>query len=575
MQRKAALWITGAFRTSPTGALEALAGLIPVHLMLKKLAARAVYRVATLSDTHPLRSMLSSAYVKNVEPHPRSSSSMTLSMQAAVCLAIRQADCCHVMVFTDSLGSAQRAVDPSVHSGQAHSLSICRTLSEWFAADDFHHITFIFVPSSLCWDIHGAVHDFTLALIVLGNFKLASPRSPFVDNALPALYQNHPGPFWTTWLSLATLFWEIALLDRNTRFTRRSAVRSNLPVLGPLHQAGRARSVDSIRDTSGPSSSSTPSSPPIQVTPLSTIPSGNPIHQNPPPPRTITTMTGISKIDLPSLSAPLTAVSVLAWLGLCEDSFEAWGYLNPSHTLEVKVQILTAGLKMEASAAAQWWSDNRVELKALTTWEKFAERVRDRFIPSNWKLHALKDFYSLSQGSGSFSDFAARLQAARNTLGSAGKGFTINDSIFKNHLLFHSHNLLCLRISRTFGTPSTPVIPFLQPLSQEEREKLRAVNGCFHCRKSPSSPGWISHDARNCPGDKAKGISPRFTINGKTVVGAILASNEEVPPGHTLICPPFPGDVNVCYSVPEEDVVAAVIPSCVLEGDDSSDYDDE
>ncbi|CAA7270651.1 unnamed protein product [Cyclocybe aegerita] len=38
MQRKAALWITGAFHTSPTGGLEALAGLIPVHLMLKKLA---------------------------------------------------------------------------------------------------------------------------------------------------------------------------------------------------------------------------------------------------------------------------------------------------------------------------------------------------------------------------------------------------------------------------------------------------------------------------------------------------------------------------------------------------------
>ena len=38
MQRKAALWILGAFRTSPTGGIEALAGLIPIHLHLKKLA---------------------------------------------------------------------------------------------------------------------------------------------------------------------------------------------------------------------------------------------------------------------------------------------------------------------------------------------------------------------------------------------------------------------------------------------------------------------------------------------------------------------------------------------------------
>jgi hypothetical protein len=39
MQRKAALWITGAFRTSPSGGIEALAGLVPIHLSLAKLAA--------------------------------------------------------------------------------------------------------------------------------------------------------------------------------------------------------------------------------------------------------------------------------------------------------------------------------------------------------------------------------------------------------------------------------------------------------------------------------------------------------------------------------------------------------
>ena len=38
MQHKAALWILGTFRTSPTGEIEALADLIPIHLHLKKLA---------------------------------------------------------------------------------------------------------------------------------------------------------------------------------------------------------------------------------------------------------------------------------------------------------------------------------------------------------------------------------------------------------------------------------------------------------------------------------------------------------------------------------------------------------
>ncbi|CAA7271398.1 unnamed protein product [Cyclocybe aegerita] len=269
MQRKAALWITGAFRTSPTGGLEALAGLIPVHLMLKKLATRAVYRVATLSDTHPLCSMMGEGLLKRATPHARSAALMTPAMRGkvkstvmevdervhtltesfepfapearpgdrlldcyadrlhfdehdpgqdrrpyldeliararadpltvlaatdgsvpqsnqyqaasaaiiykghrelkrtryvsgrvtapdaelnaiscAVRLAVKQANCQHIMVFTDSMGSAHRAVDPGVHSGQAFSLSVCRALQEWFEADDFRRITFVYVPST-------------------------------------------------------------------------------------------------------------------------------------------------------------------------------------------------------------------------------------------------------------------------------------------------------------------------------------------------------------------------------------------------------------------------------------------
>ncbi|CAA7262567.1 unnamed protein product [Cyclocybe aegerita] len=80
MQQKVALWIMGAFRTSPTGGLEALAGLIPVHLMLKKLAMRAVYRIATLSDTHPLHSMMGERLLKQAEPHACSAALMTPAM---------------------------------------------------------------------------------------------------------------------------------------------------------------------------------------------------------------------------------------------------------------------------------------------------------------------------------------------------------------------------------------------------------------------------------------------------------------------------------------------------------------
>ena len=37
MQCKAALWILGVFRTSPTNGIETFVGLIPIHLYSKKL----------------------------------------------------------------------------------------------------------------------------------------------------------------------------------------------------------------------------------------------------------------------------------------------------------------------------------------------------------------------------------------------------------------------------------------------------------------------------------------------------------------------------------------------------------
>ena len=56
MQRKAALWILGAFHTSLTGGLEALAGLIPIQLHLKKLVKQSCLRTATLPSQHALMS---------------------------------------------------------------------------------------------------------------------------------------------------------------------------------------------------------------------------------------------------------------------------------------------------------------------------------------------------------------------------------------------------------------------------------------------------------------------------------------------------------------------------------------
>ncbi|CAA7263221.1 unnamed protein product [Cyclocybe aegerita] len=103
------------------------------------------------------------------------------AISCAVRLPVKQANCQHIMVFTDSMGSAHRAVDPGVHSGQAFSLSVCRALQEWFEADDLRRITFVYVPSTLRWDIHGEAHKYVTKLKVRAGRLLDSWSSTFQD----------------------------------------------------------------------------------------------------------------------------------------------------------------------------------------------------------------------------------------------------------------------------------------------------------------------------------------------------------------------------------------------------------
>ena len=153
-----------------------------------------------------------------------------------------------------------------------------------------------------------------------------------------------------------------------------------------------------------------------------------------------------TKIDIPALLGTLDAAVITAWLVICEDTFDAWDLLNPTRPLEPSLRILLAGLKLESPVAAQWWCENRETLKKSGSWAEFATAVKDRFVPASWRLDSLASFYAVSQGSSSFSSFLAHLQAARSVLSGAGKGFTVNDSIMKNHLLFNCNRLLCLRI---------------------------------------------------------------------------------------------------------------------------------
>ena len=56
-------------------------------------------------------------------------------------------------------------MDPLLHSGQGHSLAVCRTLVAWLAEDPSCTITFVQVPSKLKWFIHKEAHDYVKDLI--------------------------------------------------------------------------------------------------------------------------------------------------------------------------------------------------------------------------------------------------------------------------------------------------------------------------------------------------------------------------------------------------------------------------
>jgi ribonuclease HI len=70
IQRRAAIMITGAMRTTATDTLDVLANLLPIHLLVAKHQQRAALRLATLPPTHPLHKPIANAARRLVKRHP-------------------------------------------------------------------------------------------------------------------------------------------------------------------------------------------------------------------------------------------------------------------------------------------------------------------------------------------------------------------------------------------------------------------------------------------------------------------------------------------------------------------------
>ncbi|KAJ7824395.1 hypothetical protein B0H14DRAFT_3469406 [Mycena olivaceomarginata] len=254
----------------------------------------------------------------------------------------------------------------------------------------------------------------------------------------------------------------------------------------------------------------------------------------------------MSKLEYPKLNMELSPTVIHSWLGRCEDTFESWQAMNPDKTITACTLITLAGLKMEESTAATWWNENREKLKKLGSWEEFARKLR--ISPS------------------SFADFAKTLQIACNALAGAGQNWTISDTVLKNHLLFFSHPVLRLRVSRQqtlpFTTmkvntliatmsstcdsmvaegvikmarvPSAPtplVIPNIPAVSSSLLTPPSSASSSVRlyvqlaavtiAEKTPQSPGWVKHRSDSCPGDTVLGIPSRASPAVIAAVGPV------------------------------------------------------
>ena len=58
MQRRAAIWILGAFKISSSFGIEAIAGLMPINLHLQKLGERPQLCTCKLPPSHLIQSLI-------------------------------------------------------------------------------------------------------------------------------------------------------------------------------------------------------------------------------------------------------------------------------------------------------------------------------------------------------------------------------------------------------------------------------------------------------------------------------------------------------------------------------------
>jgi len=82
MQQRAALWIIGAFQTSPSKGIKAIVGLIPITLHFCKLNGRHHLCYVSIPPSHAINSLLDPQHTKNQTPYKTATSKLMTKQQA-------------------------------------------------------------------------------------------------------------------------------------------------------------------------------------------------------------------------------------------------------------------------------------------------------------------------------------------------------------------------------------------------------------------------------------------------------------------------------------------------------------
>ena len=77
IQRRAAIWILGAFKTLPTEDIEAITELIPIKSHLQKLTSRSQLHTLALPASHLIRTLMDNPSNPPNKPIPHSINTLT------------------------------------------------------------------------------------------------------------------------------------------------------------------------------------------------------------------------------------------------------------------------------------------------------------------------------------------------------------------------------------------------------------------------------------------------------------------------------------------------------------------